>query len=241
MGLFGPKPFPSTSYGYHPPAQATAHGWVCSNWDCRASVHKDDLGMTARDIAKRWPLGCSQCGSPADPNFDEPWQHQAEGVELQWTVRNRPGEAGGFYEGKWLEWQLKDAYLRGDRPTATRLQGEILDRARSYQEANPAGQPGYSFFIPVWEAVGAGDLDSAAGHLIYWLSVSRTDDVENDNTNRTNARQVVDLATRFLKAPGGSSHPRAAEVRQGCLRVAEGAYQVLMPEQQTAIQQIARG
>lgn len=200
----------------------------------------NDLGWTARDIAKKWPLACMRCGSPADPNFDDPWRHEAEGVEIQWILRNRPDGDSGYYESRWLEWQVKDSYLHGDLPNAVRLQGEILQRNRAYQEANPAGQPGWAFFRPVWDAIEAGDLDSAANHLVYWLSVSRTENVENDNTNRTNARQVVDLIIRFVRSPGGSSHPRMAEIREGCLRVAEGAYHVLMPEQQAVVQQMVR-
>jgi hypothetical protein len=241
MGLFGPKPFPTTSYGYTPPSAATAHGWVCANWDCRASVHKNDVGVSSREIAKKWPLACAQCGSTADPLFDEPWKHEAEGLELQWILRTRPGETGGFYEGRWMEWQLKDAYLRSDRAAASRLHGEILARIRANQQSNPESQPGSSLFIPIGEAIAAADLDNAADYFAFWFAVSQTDDVENHNGNRTNSRQVVDLASRFLGAPGGGTHPRAAEVRRGCLRIAEGAYQVLLPHQQAAVQQMARG
>jgi hypothetical protein len=238
MGWFssGPRSFPVTSYGYQPLPNATAHGWVCVDQNCRASVHMTERGWTERDVLRRWPQVCDQCGSAADPTLDPPWDHQAEGVELQWSLRNLPDEFG-ITARRWLEWQLTDAYQAGDVARARHHQAELLEAARRKTDVSP----GYELFRGVWEAVGAGDLESAAMLLTYWVSATDTTDVETNNSNRTNARQVMDLASRFFGVPGAASHPSAAAIREGCLTIAQDAFPVLMPDQQNFITQLARG
>lgn len=230
MGLFKQKALPTTSYGYSPPPNATARGWVCTNYDCARGEPEP---------VRRWPRPCPDCGSPTDPQFNQPWAHDAEGVELQWILREHPERGGGFYEDQWQVWQFKDALLRGDRARVAELRNAARARAVSRHEQDVWWIPGDVFFHYVWNALDAGDLDGAADDLIFWMSLSSSDDVENNNTNRTNCRQVVDMTTRFLAA-GGAAHPRSPEVKQGCLRLAEGAFPVLLNEQQVAIRQMAR-
>lgn len=230
MGLFGAKPLPTTSYGYQPPPGATAHGWICTNWDCRVSEHEP---------VRRWPKPCTRCGSLTDPLFDEPWAHEAEGMELQWLLREHPDRGGGFYNDQWEVWQFKDAVRRSDAAGVDQARG----RARSYAAdrlADKWWEPGSVFFHFVWIGLEAGDLDGAAEDLIYWISISSADDVENNNTNRTNCRNVIDMAARFQSTPGGSAHRLAPQIRQGCVKLAEGAYPVLNREQQTAVTRMAR-
>ncbi len=230
MGLFGPKPLPSTSYSYDPPPGATAHGWKCTNLDCGVSDH---------EVVRRWPKPCMSCGSPTDPLFDQPWEHEAEGVELQWLLRNHPERGGGFYRDQWEVWQFKDALFRGDRAEAAQMRSRIRPYAAERLSQDDWWGPGSVFFHFVWFDIEARDLDGAADDLVHWLSISKTDDVENNNTNRTNSRQVIDMAIRFFDA-GGASHPRAAEIRQGCVKIGEGAFQVLNREMQVAVTQMAR-
>lgn len=231
MGLFGPKPIPATSYGYAPPSGATAHGWTCTGEDCGVSEHEP---------VKRWPKACPRCGSPTDPLFDPPWDHDAEGVELQWVMRNQPEKGGGFYQDNWEIWQFKDAILRGDRAAVA----QARTRARAYAQNKIATQDwwraGSVYFQFVWYGLEAGDLDGAADDLVYWLSVSPTDDVESNNSNRTNARQVIDRTAAFFQARGGATHPRAPEIKQSVLNVAQGAYPVLNRDLQDAVARIAR-
>lgn len=230
MGFFKPKPLPPTSYGYAPPAGATAHGWHCANLDCGASDH---------EVVRRWPKPCPQCGSPTDPLFDEPWKHEAEGVELQWLLRNHPDRGGGFHQDQWQIWQFKDAILRGDRGKASEARANARNYAVERMERDSWWAAGDIFFLFVWYDLEARDLDWAADDLLFWLGVSSTDDVENNNSNRTNSRQVIDSTMRFLDA-GGASHPKAPEVRQACLKIAEAAYQILNQEQQDAVSRMAR-
>jgi len=226
MGIFGPKLLPTTSYGYQPPAGATALGSMPRSTDCGFSEHEP---------VRRWPKSCSRCGSPADPLLNKPWKHDARGVELQWLIRDHPERGGGFNQDQWEVWQFKDSYLRGDIAGANRIR-----KRNRKSPPDPMEMPGENYFYFVWNALEAGDLDGAADELCYWMSVSSTEDVENDNTNRTNCRQVVDMTQRFFKAPGGHSHPRAPEIRRSCVKLAEEGFQVLNREQQTAVEQMAR-
>jgi hypothetical protein len=230
MGLFRSQAIPVTSYGYQPPPGATAHGWACTNNDCGVSEHEP---------VKRWPKGCAKCGSPTDPLLDEPWKHEAYGIELQWLIRNHPERGGGFYQDEWEVWQFQDAARRGDLAGMA----ETRHRVRTYaaeRMSNKWWGPGSVFFKLVWVGLEVSDLDGAADDLCYWLSISSSEDVENDNTNRTNCRQVIDMSARFLAMPGGQEHARALEIRKGCVHLAEGAFQVLNRDQQDAIVKMAR-
>ena len=101
MPFFRSKPLPTTSYGYEPPPEATAHGWHCP-----------ECGRSEWEPVKRWPRMC-ECGSRTDPLFDEPWGHNAYGVELRWNLANGR-EDGGFSEDQLPSWLYKDAMIRGD-------------------------------------------------------------------------------------------------------------------------------
>lgn len=230
MPLFKPKALPATSYGYMPPAGATAHGWVCTNFDCGVSEHEP---------VRRWPKQCTQCGAVTDPLFDEPWAHDADGVELQWLIRNHPERGGGFHQDRWQIWQFKDALRRGDRNTAEQARSTARAHAVDRMENDSWWGPGDIFFHLVWHDLEARDLDWAADDLIFWLGVSSTEDVENNNTNRTNSRQVIDMTARFLAA-GGASHARTPEIKAACLKIAEGAFQILNREQQATVAQLSR-
>lgn len=231
MGLFGSKQLPSTSYGYRPPPEATAKGWVCTNPDCGNSEH---------EYVRRWPKACTTCGSNTDPLFQPPWEHDAEGVELRWILQNDPERGGGFYRDRWPVWQFKDAAGRGDRAAMARARTDARSHATQRMATASWWGPGAVYFQLVWIALQVHDLDGAADDLCEWLKVSSADDVENNNTNRTNCRQVIDSASRFLAEPGGLSHPRAPEIRRGCLQLAEGAYPILNRDLQNAIAMMSR-
>lgn len=230
MGLFRSVALPPTSYGYFPPAGATARGWTCTNWDC---------GVSEVEHVRRWPKSCSACGAAADPLLDAPWSHDAEGVELQWLLRTHPERGGGYHQDQWMVWQLKDAWLRDDREGMTRARLEARRYAADRLSDGWWG-PGNVFFQLTWLELEAGDLQGAAEDLRHWLGLSSSADAENDNTNRTNCRQVIDIASRFFAAPGAERQPLAPDIRRGCLQLAEGAYQVLLPAQQQAVLAMSR-
>lgn len=153
MGLFGPKQLPTTSYGYRPPSNAVAKGWVCTNADCGSSEH---------EYVRRWPKACTKCGANTDPLFELPWEHDAEGVQLRWILQNDPQRGGGFYRDRWAAWQFKDAALRGDGTAMANARAE----ARSYVTQRMAAAswwgPGNVYFDLVWIALEVHDLGCGA-------------------------------------------------------------------------------
>lgn len=230
MPIFKPKQLPRASYGYQAPLGATAHGWCCTNYDCSTSDH---------EVVRRWPFPCRLCGSLTDPLFDEPWAHEARGVELDWLQRNVPERGGGFYQDAWIVWSYTDAVLRGNGDDAHQARVRARRHA-SERTAEAWWSPGSVFYPMVLDELNHGDLDAAGDDLSYWLSISTSVDVETDNSHRTNCRQVIDMAIRFLSAEGVTHHRTSDRIRSGCLRLAEGAFPVLSRELQAGVTRLAR-
>jgi hypothetical protein len=234
MALFGVKPLPPTSYGYQPPRGATTKGWRCVNEECGVS----ELGRVAR-----WPFRCLQCGWAADPTFDPPWEHEALGVELAWQVGHDASDAGRRLAGeRLLAWRLKDALLlRGDARAAADARAELRSYVSRQVRQGGWWSPGFTLLPAVQDGLDAGDLDGAAEDLCFWLDLSTGEGAADDNEIRTNARSVISSGAVFLDAPGAAAHPRARDVRVGCLRVAEGVFTELTAAQQNAITRMATG
>ena len=209
VALLRLRPLPRTSYGYQPPPRATACGWRCANQDCGAPV-------------RRWPRRCRLCGWPADPEFDEPWAHEALGAELSWRVGRYPENGAGVSQERLVEWRLKDALLLRDRPAAAAARGAMHDYIRSRQARDSGWNPGFLLGLAVFDAIELGDLDGAASDLCCWLGVFAGSHSGEGRGLLANARSVMNAGVAFLAAPGGEDHPRATEIRKGCLRVAGG-------------------
>lgn len=233
MALFGPKPLPLTSYGYTPPRGATAKGWRCTNrQDCGTG---DDVPPT------RWPVRCPQCGWPCDPTFDEPWAHEAKGVELNWQIRNDSDEYGRkFAAEQLLSWRLKDALLRRDAAEASTARSALHDYVRQQVSQGGYFNPGFTLFDAVWAGIGAEDLDGAADDLCFWANLPTREDSASDSEIRSNASQLISLTSRFFAVPGAAAHPRAAQIRQGCLRVAASCYSDLGRNIQGQVDELSR-
>ncbi|TDP89613.1 hypothetical protein [Labedaea rhizosphaerae] len=231
MGLFGPRTLPVTSYGYQPPPGATAKGWVCPN-----------CGVAGWEPVKRWPKACDDCGSSADPLFDQPWEHQAEGFQIQWILRYDPTSSGGFYEDRWESWQFTDAAYRGDRLAMSQARGRARARAQWRLTVDSSWWPPSDiFFRFVSVGMEVNDFDGAADDLCYWLGISSPVDVDNNNANRTNCRLVIGSTSQFLALPHGASHPRAFEIRRACVALARGgAYSVLNADLQRSVSGMAQ-
>ena len=208
--LLGPQSLSLTSYGYRPPPEATAHGWRCANGNCAAA-------------GRRAQRGCRRCGSPVDPEFDEPWAHEARGVQLGWQVDNMSQHGAGLARERLLAWQLKDALLRKDGAAAAGCRAGMRDYAGRRQAADGRWNPGLLYSLGVFCALDLGDLDGAASDLCFWLAVRTHGGLSLDNGACPDDNSVMLAAVAFLDAPGGADHPRAAEIRKGCLRVAGGA------------------
>jgi hypothetical protein len=234
MALFGPRPLPLTSYGYQPPRGATAKGWSCTN--------REDCGTSDFVPPQRWPVRCPQCGWPCDPMFNEPWEHDARGVELNWSIRNERSEYSRLYASEQLlAWQVKDALLRRDAGGAATARDAMRDYVDRQVRAGAHWTSGFTLSPAVRAELEADDLDGAADDLCFWLERATGEGAEEHNDIRTNARTVISAGAQFLAAPGGAAHPRAPEIRKGCLRVAEGCYNDLSAGLQDAITQMTMG
>ena len=55
-----------------------------------------------------------------------------------------------------------------------------------------------------------------------WLNVFTGERPAQNHAALANAKSVMNAGVAFLAAQGGEDHPRAAEIRKGCLRVAGG-------------------
>jgi len=223
--LFKSRALPATSYGYLPPPAATAHGWECSS---------DDCGNSANEPVRRWPKSCSLCGSPADPLFDEPWAHDAKGLQLQWVISHRPAGLASYYEARWQVWQFTDALRRGDREAAQHARHNAHTYALEHLRCDSSFSPGDIFFSLVWRELEIPDLDWAAEDLTLWLTLSIRHALAVDR----NSRQVIHIVGKFLDA-GGTSHPEFGEIRTASMTVAEHSFQILSSDLQGIIHRVA--
>ncbi|HET9080765.1 MAG TPA: hypothetical protein VFO01_09650 [Trebonia sp.] len=173
-------------------------------------------------MVRHWLRRCRLCGWPADPEFDQPWAHEALGAELGWRVRHLPGRGASLPQERLVEWRLKDALLRQDRPSAAIAREAMHGYIRSRQAADSWWNPSFLLALAVFDALEFGDLDGAAGDLCYWLSVIADERPEEHRAALANGESVMNAGVAFLAAPGGEDHPRAVEIRKGCLRVAGG-------------------
>lgn len=229
MGLFRSRSrLIRTSYGYDPPPGAAAWGWTCTSREC---------GVTEAEVPRGgWPFACPRCGAPTDPAFEEPFKHDARGVEIQHLLAEGV-EDGGFTANELFVWRHADALRRGDAEEARRVRAEFR-AARAAEGERGMMRLGYGSFMIVAASRDAGDLDAAADDLIFWLDSSSGEGLEHDGGKRGACRQVVSAALEFLDAPGASRHPQAPAIRKRCLDLADVAYSHLLPQQQDRIIQM---
>jgi hypothetical protein len=232
MGWFGKPQLPVTSYGYRSPQGATAEGWKCTNIQT--------CGNGGHVPPRRWPARCPRCGQPCDPVFDEPWAHEARGAELNWQLRSDDPVRSRAAQEQLMAWNLKDALLRRDARAIVGARVELHDYVTTKQREGSQWSPLLTTWQAIRHALDAGDLDGAADDLCFWLSVSTGKNAESDFQICLNARSVIGTVGDFFDARGGPAHPRAPEIRQGCLRIAEDSYKELNPPQQAVVTRMTR-
>jgi hypothetical protein len=209
MALWRLRPRPLTSYGYRPPPGASVRGWRCASRDCAAPV-------------RHWTRRCRRCGGPADPEFGEPWAHEALGAELSWLAEVAQGRAAGAALDRLIGWRVKDAVLRRDGLAAAEARRVMRDYAERRRAEDSRWSPGPMLGLAVSGALGRGDLDGAAGDLLFWLEMSGGEDTAGGSCAFGDATSVMHAAVAFLTAPDGAAHPLAEEIRKRCLRIAGG-------------------
>lgn len=194
--LPGRPRLPMTSYGYQPPAEATAHGWCCPNPDCGVSEH---------EVVHRWPKPCPECGTNTDPLFDPPWDHDAEPLKLAWQRDRATGSTKDFWQALLIAWHYKDALLHG-RPAVAedvrRLATEFLD---SREKPDYMTRADLHARI-IWAALEYDHLDAAANQLALWMRRSVFDRVDDDANQRAEVRMLLDAQLRYLRHPGSQWH-----------------------------------
>ena len=215
MRLFGrPAAAPATSYGYEPPPDATVRGWRCPSPDC---------GTGEGNAPRRWPFRCPQCGGPADPEFDEPWAHDARGPLLRNELRMAGQDIRPFWHGQVLAWMYADALRDGDRAVAEDVRSDV----HRFVERRAGGIDGDLHLPVVQQSLAAGLVDVAADELGFWHTRAETGGVEDDNTRRTNCRQLLCGLLDLLEHPDGARHPRAPELTAAATRLRDDIRDVL--------------
>ena len=209
MAQWRRRPRLLTSYGYRPPPEATIRGRRCASRDCGAPVGR---------LRRR----CARCGGPADPEFDEPWAHDALGAELGWLARSGPGGESAAARDRLIAWRVRDAVVRRDHPAAAEARRAMRDYAGRRRAEDARWGPGPMLGFAVSSALGLGDLDGAAGDLCLWLELSAGEEAAGAPCPVGNATSVLHAAVTFLARPGGAAHPLAEEIRRECLRIAGG-------------------
>lgn len=237
MGFFSAKQLPVTSYGYLPPRGAVAAGWICATpFDSETDT---GCGIQGDDVPRRWPFACPTCGGPTDVLLAEPWQHEAKGVELQYSMQHGI-EDNGVVPYQWIMWRHEDALRKGDAHTLSQVRNEFRD----FDDKLPIEKSfrSMAYFVFVQAALQDGDLDSAADDISHWQALSSADGVVGDGgARRGNYCNVIRKSMEFLAAPGGAGHPSANSIRQRCLDLAAGAYEALPRDLQDAVTSLSRG
>jgi hypothetical protein len=215
MGLFRrSRPLPVTSYGYVAPPGATARGWRCPG---------DDCGTGGETAPRRWPFRCPECGEPVDPEFDEPWAHEARGPWLRRQMEMANQEVRGFWEGELAAWVHRDALRAGDASAARSAQAA----AHRLAERTGGETTGSLHFHIVDASIRHDRLDDAAVELEFWLTRTRTDGVEESGSRRTNCRGLLGAMVTFLEHPGAAQHPAAPALRGAAAELRDAISEVL--------------
>jgi hypothetical protein len=229
MGLFSRQAeLPTTSYGYTPPRGATAHGWICANQAC---------GGSQWGQVRRWPKICSECGSSTDPNFDEPWAHEAEGVELRYRSASG-GYGSGYYADRLIVWRYKDALQRGNPVAGADAlsdgQARIAERlAESYlYTADRISSPIVAL------ALEHGLVDHAGSQIVFWSKSLVTEDLESDSDRRANVRALLNAEINFLSTSVGAAHHLAPWMSDHARYVASKAHDVLTADNVTGLRRL---
>lgn len=214
-----PRRLPTTSYGYTPPPEARADGWRCFGDECYNG------GTPA---PRRWPVRCPECGSPVDPTFEPPWDHEAEGVLLAHQLRSSVGaEKRAIARASLYSWDYKDAVRNQDLSRQDVVKTQFLQEIGQLFTRQNAWTLWRTLSSTVWDALGALDLDFAADLIAVWRPFVRTDDVEENNENRTQSRMFVGTCIRFLEQVESVGHAREHDVDEAMWEIVNRVREIL--------------
>ncbi|WBB78752.1 CHAT domain-containing protein [Micromonospora sp. WMMD882] len=211
---------PRTSYGYLAPPGAVVVGWEC---------RRDGCGTGDVPAPRWWPHPCAVCHRPADPVFDQPWAHQAEGHKHRHDLASPDWRRRTVAELRLPVWAYRDAWFRGDRPAAEAAWRSFWQTRRRQRDRGEDWYAVTATGMILTNAATFGDLDRAARKLLAWHPLVETRDVENDNEQRTEARVFVAVCIEWLVNEASVGHAREAAVNAAMRDVADRIRDVLNP------------
>jgi hypothetical protein len=216
MRLFGKtRRLPVTTYGYEPPPGATARGWRCADEQC---------GTGGDEVPRRWPFRCTACGAPADPEFDDPWAHDARGPWLRTQLAAAEQDRlRAFWESELIGWRYREALRVGDQDTAEATRAD----AHHFMSGMAGEAQSSLLFHIVHDSLHHNLLDAAAEDLGFWRVRTVTDGVDHDNARRTNCRQLLSEMLNFLEHPQAAQHPAAPGLRSAASELRDTIRDVL--------------
>jgi len=215
------RQLPTTSYGYTPPPGARVVRWWCFN---------DGGHNGVAPGPRNWPARCPECGSSVAPIFEQPWQHEADGFLYIHQLRTSTDVYDLAIACAHLHsWEYKDALLKQDVSRQKVIRAQFVRVLEELPRRQDAWAFPMALTTTVWDAVEATDLEFAADLLQAWHPSIQTDDVEDDNGRRTQARSFVSACIRFLEQPESVGHAREHKVHELMTDVADRAREVLNP------------
>ncbi|ELP65871.1 CHAT domain-containing protein [Streptomyces sp. WI04-05B] len=208
---------PRTSYGYDPPLRARATGWECRREGC---------GVSGEPAPRRWPARCPECGEPVDPVFAEPWSKEARIRRWEHDAVHAEREFDRLLsEALLAERAYEDALRAGDADA----EDVCADFEAVLKRMEAAGHDtGYMrvscLFTVILEYA---DATRAAQELLTWHPLIKTHNVNDDNSQRTAARQFVTGCQMFLKRLDSIGHEHEDDVWDAMRDVAHRAADVM--------------
>lgn len=194
------KKTPRTSFGYQAPTGARVAGWRC---------HADGCHQGGFEVPRRWPYPCPGCGRPADPVFDEPWEHESRGYELRSLASSPNRTDRDLATLGLLVWRYDTAFRNGDRDGAEAVRADLRATAAAFQADGSDWSLSTTRARMVRLAVNAGELAAAAQEkLAFYQDVRKLskDDLEH-SLPRGEARLFFRTCLTFLGDPRSVGHP----------------------------------
>ena len=199
-----PKGPPPTRFGYQPPPDAIGQMWICVAEPC---------GQGGPDYpGDRWPQACPVCGSSiATHRLAEPWEHQARRVEIDKRLTSMPqyGDPAKATADD-LVWRLEQALRDGSVQVAESFREKLDSYLGPQEAANAYFNGGDHRFQVCYAALEHQAWSLLVGELTSWRSAALLEDLEDNNTRRTNCRQLAACMIAYLEDPrSAQSHYRA--------------------------------
>jgi hypothetical protein len=166
------------------------------------------------------------CGRPADPVFEEPWAHEAQGYRIRHDLTSTDRYRRTAAELEQHLWAYKDARFWEDDAAADSAWRAFWHTKNQMRERGDDWLAWMTYEIVRLAAI-FDDVDRAARVLLEWYPLVDTRDLETDNERRTDARSFVSSCIYVLEREASIDHPREAAVDAAMRDVAARAEEML--------------